>query len=124
MPKILLVDDDKLTIEMFTVAFQRKGFDIRVAFNGEQALALVSLEVPDAVLLDLRMPGLSANDVCTTLRAAPLTADIPILIISAATDAEVRAAVTGATAYVRKPVNLLELTALLTKLLEDHASPV
>ncbi len=124
MPKILLVDDDTLTIELFTLALQRRGFDIRVAFNGEQALELASVESPDAILLDVLMPGpLSANDVYTRIRSSPITANTPILIVSAATDSAVRTAVPGATAYVSKPVNLGELASVITELLENRASP-
>lgn len=123
MPKILLVDEDMSPTKLFTLAFRREGFDISVASSKDEALALASREPPDAVLVDLKLSGLSANNICISLRAALKRVNTPILVFSGVPYTAARAAAPGATAYLRKPINFLEVAASLSKVLEEQAAP-
>jgi DNA-binding response OmpR family regulator len=119
--RIALIDDDHAARRMLRRVLERRGYAVIDAEDGETGLALVRAEHPDAVLLDLRMPGaLSGIDVAREIRADAGIAGIPIIVVSASTHMDARELVEqiGCDAFVEKPVDFDELEVTLTRLLE------
>lgn len=115
---VLVIDDEPFIIDMITTYMQLKGYQVRGATNGTDGLALLPLEKPDALLLDLMLPDIQGFEICERIRAMPDFADLPILIISARTDADskARAERAGASAYLVKPIKMAELFGELERL--------
>ena len=107
-PCILIVDDEADTRRLFRFTLEYGGFAVREAVDGEDALAKIEAARPDLVLLDVMMPRLDGYEVCKRLRRRPEMVDLPIVMVSAKTQAEAIEAglAMGATAYLTKPVAL------------------
>lgn len=83
MFKVLLVDDDPVVLRLYQKLLADHHYQVIVAHDGEQALSMAFAEQPDVVILDIMLPKLNGYQVCTRLRAAPATGDIPIMILTA-----------------------------------------
>lgn len=105
MARILVAEDERDIRELIGFTLRHSGHQVLTASNGEDALAIALREVPDLILLDIRMPRLTGYDVCRRLRAEPSTERIPIAFLSAkGQDSEVQAGMeAGATDYILKP---------------------
>jgi two-component system phosphate regulon response regulator PhoB len=112
-PKILLVEDDANLIELISYNLDKEGFDVIRTGDGEEALVLAQEDKPDLVILDWMIANLSGIEVCRRLRRAPLTANLPIVMLTArAEEADrIRGLETGADDYVTKPFSPRELIA-------------
>ena len=111
--KLLLVEDDKALAELLIWHFERQEFDVRRTADGEEALLLAEEEVPDIVILDWMIEGVSGLEVCRRLRRRKATANVPIIMLTARgeeTD-RIRGLETGADDYVTKPFSPGELIA-------------
>ena len=84
--KLLLVDDDKDIIEILKPRLQREGYDVMMAFDGEECLAMVKEHNPDIILLDLLMPKINGFEVLKEIRANYNDRWRPVIIISANSD--------------------------------------
>ncbi len=111
-PRVLLVDDQPDQVEMYHFALADAGFTVVEAENGAQAIERARLHHPDVIVLDLRLPDISGWDVCSTLKTDPRTADIPIIILTAAASALLpqQAADAGCAAHLLKPCYPEDLT--------------
>ncbi|MEP6785707.1 MAG: phosphate regulon transcriptional regulator PhoB [Sphingomonadales bacterium] len=111
--KMLLVEDDAALAELLVYHFRREDFEVRQTPDGEEALLLAQEVVPDIVLLDWMVEGLSGIEVCRRLRRMPETANVPIIMLTARGEEEdrVRGLETGADDYVTKPFSPRELVA-------------
>jgi diguanylate cyclase (GGDEF)-like protein len=110
---VLLADDDAAVTEVVATALAEAGYRCVIARDGQSALDLVRSERPDLVVLDLRMPVLSGDDVQRELRRDPLTRYVPVIIVTAreqAGDAVARLRA-GADDFIAKPFDLDELVA-------------
>jgi len=117
--KILIIDDDKDTLNLVGLMLQRQGYDISTAANGTQGLAK-ALEVrPDLILLDVMMPDMDGYEVARRLRNNPLTIAIPILMFTAKSqlDDKVTGFEVGADDYLTKPTHPAELQGHIKTLL-------
>lgn len=106
-PHLLIVDDEPINIQTLYQIF-REDHEVFVATSGEQALALCrSGALPDLILLDVLMPGMSGHEVCRRLKADPQTADIPVIFVTAQMDPqdETHALEIGGVDFITKPVN-------------------
>ena len=105
--RILVVDDNALNRDMLSRRLERRGYAVKVAEDGEQALAIVRNEPIDLVLLDWMMPGLSGIDVLHRLRERFSQVELPVIMATAKTEAEdiVEALKAEANDYVTKPLN-------------------
>jgi two-component system cell cycle response regulator DivK len=116
MPKVLVVEDDAAIREMMRRRLAMRGFDVRVATNGVEALEVASEYRPDTILLDLELPdGMNGWDVARILRSDPRTAATRIFVITAhvtAPDME-RAGRIGCTRFFGKPVDFRALVEAL-----------
>lgn len=110
MPKVLLVDDDRDLVGVLRYTFQRDGYTVAAAYDGEAALRAIKAESPDIVILDLMMPRASGMEVLEGLRRYK---NVPVIILTALGDEEnvVSALGLGADDYVVKPFRPRELKA-------------
>ena len=121
-PTILVVDDLPGNIKLLDAVLAPHGYRVITAGSGQEALIKVHAELPDLVLLDLLMPGLDGHGVCRKLRDDPATRALPVIMITASSDADkVRALESGADDFVAKPFNQAELLARVRSLLRIKA---
>lgn len=81
--RVLIVDDDRDVARGAGLRLRAAGYDVAVAHNGPDALQAVEREPPDAIVLDMRMPGMDGLTVLSRLRAKPATRDTPVVVLSA-----------------------------------------
>jgi two-component system response regulator MprA len=119
--RILVVDDDRAVREALRRALTLAGYEVQLAENGELALELIAHAVPDAVVLDLGLPGIDGLDVCRRVRR--LGNRVPILIVTArdAVADRIDGLDVGADDYMVKPFDVGELKARLRALLRRAA---
>ena len=105
-PKLLVVDDQPINIQVMHQVFGA-DYQVFMATNGEQALSICQTNPPDLVLLDVVMPGMDGFEVCSQLKATPATRDIPVIFVTAHSDAaqETHGLSVGAVDFISKPVN-------------------
>jgi DNA-binding response OmpR family regulator len=112
--RILIVDDDEtIRVYLRDLLEQMGTIDVFEAVDGPSGLALAREVQPDLVLLDLMMPGMSGIEVCSRLRSTPELADVPVIVLSAATEMEflIAAIDAGAEDFLPKPIVSAELRA-------------
>jgi len=80
--KILIVDDDSMIARMYQERFSRDGFEVILAFNGEEGLEKAEKEKPDIILLDIMMPKMNGYEMLKILKEKEETASIPVIILS------------------------------------------
>lgn len=116
---ILIVEDVKLNAQVLVNALQDE-YDLRVANNGVEALAMVREQLPDLILLDIVMPEMDGYEVCAALQADHNTRDIPILFLTAleGDKNEAYGIELGAMDYIRKPFNVPIIKAKIRNHLE------
>ena len=104
--KLLVVDDQPINIQVMQQVFGA-DYQVFMATNGEQALAICQSNPPDLVLLDVVMPGMDGFEVCTQLKANPDTRNTPVIFVTAHSDAaqETHGLSVGAVDFISKPVN-------------------
>jgi len=102
--KVLIVEDDPVTAKAHRNRISAAGYDVQVATDGEQALQELQSFRPDALLLDVNLPGRSGLDVLKTIRASPEFQKLPVFVFSVTVDDALMAKCTsaGATAVVEK----------------------
>ena len=131
MSQILVVEDDPDIAELIRHYLEKSGHAVQVLGSGAVVLPKVRGARPDLIVLDLMLPGLDGLMVCQALRSDPLTAAIPIIMVTARGDEADRIAglELGADDYVTKPFSAKELAARVSALLRrtqrlDPAEPV
>jgi DNA-binding response OmpR family regulator len=109
--KILVVDDEDDILQFLELVLREKGYDVVTAGSGQEALTRAQMEKPDLVLLDIMMPQMDGWEVLKLLRVDEETADIPVAMLSARTEAKdrVQGLQEGAIDYICKPFALQEL---------------
>lgn len=119
MPKILLVDDVELFLQLERSYLEGCGYDLVTASSGEETLQRLERIDPDVLLLDYYMPGINGDDVCRTIRNNPRWANLPILMVTAAGKSnEIQNCIeAGCDDYITKPVNKNELREKIERLL-------
>jgi len=116
---ILLVDDDPDFVEAVKVIVEKAGYDVRVAYDGQEGLEAVKEKLPDLIVLDVMMPVMNGHEACAKLKGNQETAEIPIILLTAVADRVTTSTYTHrdmleseADDYIPKPVepnDLLEL---------------
>lgn len=117
--RILIVDDDPVVRETIRDSVAHLGYATREAGSAEEALQEITKQLPDLILLDVRMPGITGIDLCRQLKADQATHLVPIVLLTAQGELDMRVAglEAGADDYFTKPVHLRELRARLRALI-------
>jgi len=112
-PKILVVDDQPINVQLLKRKLEREGLSVIAAHNGMDALDIVAREHPELILLDVMMPDMDGIEVCQRLQAREDTRSIPVIFITARTSKEgkIEGLGAGAVDYITKPIDLDETYA-------------
>ena len=112
-PSVLVVEDEPAQREVLAYNLEAEGFHVIRAGTGDEALMLVAEELPDIVVLDWMLPGVSGIEICRRIKSRPETRATPIIMLSARSEEvdRVRGLETGADDYVVKPYSVVELMA-------------
>lgn len=116
---VLVVDDDPISRDLIQRTLSRQGLHVEVAGSGDQALRLAKQLRPDAITLDVIMPGMDGWAVLSALKADPELAEIPVILLSFVGNKSLGFAL-GASDYLTKPVDGKRLAALLNKYRRDQ----
>ena len=119
MGKILIVEDEANIRQLLRYNLEKEGFQVMEAIDGIQGLRTAQREKPDLVLLDLMLPGMDGLEVCRTLKGAPGTAALPIIMLTAKAEEvdKIIGLELGADDYMTKPFSPRELTARIKAVL-------
>jgi signal transduction histidine kinase len=112
-PFILIVDDNATNLSVLSQSLKSAGYKVRMAANGNDALAQIERALPELILLDVQMPGIDGFETCRRLQANPTTQRIPVIFMTALADAEskVKGLSLGAVDYITKPFEQAEVLA-------------
>ena len=123
--RILVVDDTEIIRDLICVNLELEGFEVHTAFDGQDALDKVHDVDPDVVTLDVVMPRLDGFQAAERLRADARTAELPIVMVSAAAqEADLRRGrEIGVNAYLTKPFDPDELVQIIRQLIEAERRP-
>ena len=116
---ILIVEDDPQVARLIELVLKRMGRDATTVAGGDLALAQAKRDHPSLVIADLGVKGLPGDQLCSTLKQHAETRDIPVIILSGDRDIREKADECGADAFLGKPFEFDELTALVDKYAED-----
>jgi two-component system cell cycle response regulator len=110
---VLVIDDSKAIHALAGALLADESFEIHSAMDGEFGLTLAASLVPDLILLDIDMPGITGFETCKKLKANPVTADVPVIFLTSlsSVDEKVKGLELGAVDYVTKPFSRPELLA-------------
>ncbi|MEX0704144.1 MAG: response regulator [Planctomycetales bacterium] len=117
--RILIADDNQQNCELLDAYLADEGYEVAMAFDGQETLEKVAAWQPDLILLDIMMPKLSGYEVCQQLKSDESFKNIPILMVTALNergDIE-KAVLAGCDDFLSKPVNSLELKTRVRSLL-------
>jgi len=120
--KVLVCDDERNIVRLIQVNLERLGYQVTTAYDGREALRKISEETPDLVLLDVMMPYVDGMEVLRTMRRNPLTANVPVILLTVQAQEGDDAAglAAGADFYMTKPFNPDELQEFLKKICVSH----
>lgn len=113
--KILIIDDDRLLVQILTETLTNEGFAVCAAHDGLTGIECMISEAPDLILLDIMMPGIDGYEVCKKLKESPATSNLPIIFISAKAAQEDidKAFALGADDYIVKPFDTVTVAERL-----------
>ncbi len=117
---ILIADDDRVQTHMLSSRLKVKGFKVTVAYDAIQAWIAAIRTLPDAIILDIQMPGGTGFAVLKQLKSSEKTKQIPVVVVSGSIDPQAVETVKalGANHYLSKPVDMPSLFSCLSSLLE------
>lgn len=118
--KILVVDDEPRNVKILQIHLEARGYTVLTAGDGDEALEIVSEDLPDLILLDINMPRVDGFEVVASVRGDKKTAFVPIIMITALRDTQenrIRALEAGADDFIEKPFNSFEVLARIKSLL-------
>lgn len=119
MPKILLVEDNEMNRDMLSRRLERKGYQLMVAGDGAQGVAIARAELPDLILMDLSLPVMDGWEATRQIKTAADTQGIPVIALTAhaMTGDREKALAAGCDDYDTKPVDLPRLLGKIQKML-------
>ena len=122
--RLMIVEDDESLVELLRYNFVAAGYAVETVMHGDEAEARLKEALPDLLILDWMLPGLSGIELCRRLRQKPHTQSLPLIMLTARSEEadRVRGFETGADDYVVKPFSVNELVARASRLLQ-RANP-
>lgn len=123
-PKIIIVDDDRDTREMLTLALELEDFEVSQAANGLRLISAMHVDRPDLILLDVMMSWIDGFELCRAIKKNPSFSEIPVIFISARkTPEDERAGIeAGAIDYFPKPLDMDGLVARIREILASRGA--
>ncbi len=122
MAKILIAEDERDIRDLITFTLGFAGFEVVAAANGEEAVNLARQEIPDLILMDVRMPRMTGYEACALMKADAKLKDIPVIFLSAkGQDSEIQTGLqAGAADYLLKPFAPDQLTERIQAVLARY----
>ena len=120
MPRVLLVEDNEMNRDMLSRRLQRKGYEVLIAIDGEQGVAVAQAQQPDLILMDMSLPVLDGWEATRKIKADPAIRAVPVIALTAhamAGDQE-KCVAAGCDDYDTKPVDLARLLGKIELLLQ------
>jgi CheY-like chemotaxis protein len=119
MAKIVIADDERDLRDLVAFTLRFAGHEVITTVNGEEAYQITLRELPDLVLLDVRMPRMTGYEACEQIKAQPNTRNIPVVFLSAkGQESEIQEGMeVGAAEYILKPFSPDQLTERVAKIL-------
>ena len=120
MAKILLVEDNELNRDMLSRRLKRKGYEVLIAVDGQEGVAMAQSEAPDLILMDMRLPVLDGWEATEQIKSTPETQDIPIIALTshAMKGDRKQALAAGCDDYDIKPIEFPRLLGKIQALLD------
>lgn len=121
---VLIIEDEEDAAELFAEMMRVSGFRVLKTSNSAPAIAMMSAERPDVIILDIMMPEVSGLDLLRQMRRDPKLAGIPVVVVSARSmPADIRSGMeAGASTYLTKPVGFLELREAVQRAITGEAT--
>jgi CheY-like chemotaxis protein len=126
MRRVLLVEDNEMNRDMLSRRLQRRGYEVIIAVDGRQGVAMAESESPDVILMDMSLPVMDGWEATRALKASPLTKAIPVIALTAhamSTDRE-KAMQAGCDDYDTKPIELNRLLGKIEALVDGSRNDV
>jgi DNA-binding response OmpR family regulator len=123
-PKVTIVDDDRDTREMLTLALELEGFEVGQAANGLRLISAMHVDRPEVILLDVMMSWIDGFELCRAIKKNPVFGDIPIIFISArkSPEDEKTGLEAGAVDYFTKPLDMDRLISRIREILSSRVT--
>lgn len=120
--KVLVVDDEPEILDLLKYNFSKKGLEVSVARNGEEALEILENEIPQVIVLDIMMPVMNGIEMCRKMRSIEKYKKIPVLFLSATSDdiLILSAMTSGGDHFVSKPIKLNLLFEIVSNMYSDY----
>lgn len=120
-PTVLLVEDYEDNRVMMKQLLEMSGYKVFEATNGDQAIKMARIEIPDLILMDLSLPRVDGLSATRQIRAVPYLKNVPIIAVSAhdSADFHAEALASGCNEYVTKPIDFGELEDVIRELLDQ-----
>ncbi len=122
--RVLIIEDEKAMAEILAICLKREGYEIYIAYDGEEGLEKIRSQKPDLVLLDLILPKLDGRDLLKIIKDDEKTKDIPVVILSGMTQQWDRniGLELGADEYIEKPLDMIKLASQLKNIFRKRES--
>ena len=117
--RILIVDDNEDILFMLKTMFQFKGFNVTIKESAENIEPYIEELMPDLILMDMLLSGIDGTEVCKKIKEIPAIAHIPVIMISALPQADVKCLDAGANYFLGKPFEMSELFATVAKAMKQ-----
>jgi DNA-binding response OmpR family regulator len=117
MPRVVFADDDAILHRLLAVNFRAAGIDLDPVSRGDEALARVTADPPDALILDATMPGMSGHDVYRQLRSDPRLSSLPVIFLTGRSAEEFEDYAAENVHVVTKPFDPTNLVALVREMI-------
>lgn len=116
---ILIVDDNPLNLKLARIVLETEGYVVKTAVDAEEALRILAKQVPELILMDIQLPGMDGLELVRRLKAAPETARVVILAVTAYAmkGDEEKAIAAGCDGYIRKPFDTVTLPDVVSRYL-------
>jgi len=120
--KILIVEDEVSLLKLESILLTTRGYKVSGVTDGLKALEEIRKDMPDLVLLDIMIPGIDGFEVCRRIKADPVTANLPVVMLTAKKSSadHARGVEAGADAYITKPFKSAKIIEIVEELLRKE----
>ena len=120
--KILIVEDEVSLLKLESILLTTRGYKVSAVTDGLKALEEIKNDIPDLVLLDIMIPGIDGFEVCRRIKADPVTANLPVVMLTAKKSSadQARGVAVGADAYITKPFKSAKIIEVVEELLRNE----